>query len=126
MEFGSFEGTCKYCGFILPIMAADQKDADIKVGEGCDCGGYLREKRFINAKVLVDKYFGDACIEAGLRTVDVDVLPLLYKAVECVNSEKIKSVSIAITPSTKCAISMNAKESIRVERTDTHKFQGGA
>ena len=123
MEFDSFEGRCEYCGNIVPIMAADQKDADIKVAEDCSCDGSAKEKRFEDAKALIIKYFSDSCIDDGLRAADGKVVKLMYTAAELVNNGLIDKVSISVDSLTKCIISMSSKAIIKVQRIDVFKYE---
>lgn len=40
-----YEGICKYCGQITPVLANTQKEADMLVTEECDCTGADAKKR---------------------------------------------------------------------------------
>lgn len=40
MEMETYQGVCKYCGEIQPVMAMDQIDANEKISEECSCGGH--------------------------------------------------------------------------------------
>jgi hypothetical protein len=127
MEFNSFEGVCKHCGYKEFIMAGDQKDADIKIYENCSCGGHFKGKRLDRAKELIDNYFDWSCeVNDGLVPVDSDVLPLLHKAAELINAQIVDAVSVTITPAIKCSMSMTSKGVIKVRRVDTETFEGGA
>ncbi len=41
----TYEGRCKYCGEIQPVMTMDQIDADEKISECCKCDGANFEKK---------------------------------------------------------------------------------
>ena len=40
-----YEGICKYCGNIQPVLATDQEAANLIITERCDCGAADREKQ---------------------------------------------------------------------------------
>ena len=125
-EFGSFEGRCKYCGNIVHIMAADQKDADIKVMEDCSCYGHIKAKRLEGAKGLIDEYFSEKCIEEGFCAVDDKVVIFMHKAAEMVNEGLAGKMSITLSPLTRCVMSLNSKGVLKVQRVDSFKCEGGA
>lgn len=40
-----YEGICKYCGNIQPVLATNQEAANLIITERCDCGGAEREQQ---------------------------------------------------------------------------------
>ena len=38
-----FQGVCKHCGNIQPVLALDQNEADYLISMRCDCGAAERE-----------------------------------------------------------------------------------
>lgn len=48
----TYQGTCKYCGDIKPIMAESQEAADERVSNECSCGGKKLEE--IKARVMAN------------------------------------------------------------------------
>lgn len=48
----TYQGTCKYCGDIKPIVAESQEAADERVSNECSCGGKKLEE--IKARVMAN------------------------------------------------------------------------
>lgn len=51
----TYQGTCKYCGDIKPIMAQSQDAADERVSNECACGGAKLEE--IKARLMANINF---------------------------------------------------------------------
>ena len=51
----TYQGTCKYCGEVKPIMAESQEEADERVSKDCTCGGAKSEE--IKAKLMANINF---------------------------------------------------------------------
>lgn len=51
----TYQGTCKYCGNIKPIMAESQEAADERVSDECLCGSKRLEK--IKARLMANINF---------------------------------------------------------------------
>lgn len=43
----TYQGTCKYCGAVQPIMAVSQEAADEEMSNTCDCRGAEMEQKQI-------------------------------------------------------------------------------
>jgi len=84
IEMSNYEGTCRYCGEIQPILAVDQMDADVRISEKCSCGGYRREKRHTAMEDNIQAMFGAGCDGTLFKAVTEEQLDLINAAGEAV------------------------------------------
>ena len=122
IEMANFEGVCKYCGNMQPILAADQIDANLKISETCKCKGYLKEKQHDRMLKNIDQTFGAECQQFGLLPVSTGQLAAITDAAELVFKETIQMTAIGLFGST-AKISKSAKGAIKIERTFSTKVQ---
>ena len=115
-----FEGTCKYCGSVQPIMAADQIDADEKVSDDCECGGAeLDNKRKAMYKNL-DAVCGEDAVKAGMAPLDEEQMEIAKYVGNAVLKGQLTSASLKINNTT---LSFNiALDKLKVSRNKKIKF----
>lgn len=121
IEMNTFEGKCKYCGEIQPIMAMDQIDADEKISEKCSCGGAEMDRKEAALLENLKNTIGKGAPENGFTSVDPkqeDLITNMALAVLHGNLRqvtcKIKGATISITRTT---------GTVKVKRTDTKNMQ---
>lgn len=100
MEFDIFEGVCRYCGEINPIMAADQRDADLKISDKCSCGGVKIEKKIICLRKSIEEFCGNETKTANFAMVDRQVVEQLKNMGELVIKQKIQEITIKVNGET--------------------------
>jgi|GEM_PF-3476118 len=124
MEFQTLEGICKYCGNKQPVMAADQKDADIKITNECDCGGAKKEKTHKAMLKNLENTVGDKASEYGFREVSPQQRKAIDALAEAVFNEHIEKASINVDH-TVLTIAM-VKDKVRIIRKKTRvlEFEG--
>lgn len=88
----TYQGTCKYCGDIKPIMAESQEAADERVGNECACGGAKLEE--VKARLMANINFISRKNEkkALSQLVEEQVKLLKRTAAEIVDGNCYKAV----------------------------------
>lgn len=115
IEMTNLEGVCRFCGEYIPVLAADQKDADLKAEEHCNCGGLAKEKKHKAMLQNIENLFGDSCRKRGFEPVSEETLDVIKSAAEGVFTEAVLSVSIGLGGTT-AAVTFGKKQSIKVTR----------
>lgn len=124
MEFENYEGICKYCGNIQPVMAADQHDADEKISRDCECGKYEQEKQRKLLKNRAKELFGQEAIKSGFKAMEEETLIFLYEAIDAIVEQALDSISVNANGE-KVSIKAKANGKIEIERKKqmTGKFE---
>lgn len=122
IEMANYEGTCRYCGEIQPILAVDQMDADVKISEKCSCGGFRREKRHTAMEDNIKAMFGAGCDGTLFKAATEEQMDLINAAGEAVFEGHVASVSIGLGK-TAAKLSMTTKGNVKVERSFGAKIQ---
>ena len=117
IDFPRHEGTCRFCGSVIPVIGADKSDADLKASQECDCGGYKKEQKISGAKKSIQKLFGTECRADGFCPVSEKAIDLMGAVVEAIHAGAISSAALNICGA-KAALSVTAKGKIKVVRTD--------
>lgn len=121
IEMNTYEGECKYCGNIQPIMAMDQTDADEKISEDCTCGGAERERRKTVMIQNLENVIGKNAGESGFKQVEPEQ--------EGIITEMALNVFHGILRSANCKIGnsviniTNTAGKVKIKRTDTRKAE---
>ena len=118
VEMKTMEGTCRYCGTIQPVMAADQSDADNKISLDCPCGGAAKAKKRIHILDNIEAIAGDNAVKMGFSSVEGGTLSWLKRAGELVLEGKVDKVSVDIN-GTKVVLGITAKGDVKVKRNKT-------
>lgn len=118
VEMKALEGTCRYCGTIQPVMAADQTDADNKISADCPCGGAAKAKKRIHILENIDAIAGDNAVKMGFSSVEGGTLSWLKRTAELVLEGKADKVSVDID-GTKIVIGITSKGDVKVKRNKT-------
>jgi hypothetical protein len=115
IEMSNFEGICRFCGEHIPVLAADQKDADLKAEEYCNCGGFAKEKKHKAMMQNIENLFGDSCRKRGFEPVNTETLEIIKAAAEGVFTGAVLSVSIGLG-GTAATVTYGKKQSIKITR----------
>lgn len=106
---GTYEGICKYCGNVQPIMASSQEEADMLISKACSCNGAEAEDKFDrickNAKEITE----------GLEPAITDAMITLGRFIQYGIIDK---VTIKVQDAT-LTISTNAHDQIKFKRKET-------
>ncbi len=88
----TYQGACKYCGEIKPIMAESQAAADERVSNDCACGGAKLEE--IKARLMANiNFISRKNEEKALSQLTEEQVKLLKRAgAEIVNDNCNKAV----------------------------------
>jgi hypothetical protein len=104
-----YEGICKYCGQITPVLANTQKEADMLVTEECDCTGADAKKR----KEAVEKN-----AELIVENKDEDIINILRTAGMMILEGRINQLTLSVGE-VKYKVGENSKGQIKFTRTKT-------
>ena len=124
VEMNTYEGVCKYCGNVQPIMAMDQTDANEKISENCDCGGAELERKKQLLLQNIKKTIGRECVDFGLRQVSKEQEELITGMALAVLHGWIESASCKFEGTTVTIKETGGK--IKLQRTDTKKAERSA
>lgn len=106
---GTYEGTCKYCGSMQPILAVSQEEADNLISRTCSCDGAAEEER-------VDRICKNAEeISKGLEAPIKDILATIGCLVQqgVMNKATFKVENVTLT------VSINANDQVKFKRKET-------
>lgn len=114
----TYQGTCKYCGEIKPIMAESQVVADERVSNDCACGGAKLEE--IKARLMANiNFISRKNEEKALSQLTEDQVKMLKRAgAEIVNGNIDKA---AFDFGNSKVTIWNAGEKYKVKRTATRE-----
>lgn len=121
---GSRTGYCRFCGQTGMVRVLDGWDQeDIDDAATCQCGcdrakKYAESKeRVLKAKKRINELFGSS----AEKPVENDVVELMLSTVDAIEEKYMKGITIDIGQGVKAKVSKMAKESIKVERSETSK-----
>lgn len=120
MEMDTYQGECKYCGNIQPVMAMDQIDANEKISEECSCGGAELERRQDTLMKNIRETVGEEAPSFGFSQVTPEQEELIRELAMSVLHGKISAVSLKIGST---RISISGIGEITIKRTDTKNKQ---
>lgn len=117
-------GYCRFCGqagIIRPLKHWSQEDVDEAVTCRCECDEakkYAESKeRVQKAKNRITELFGTH----AERPIDQDVVTVMLNVVDAIEARHMKGITIDVGQGVRAKVSKMAKESIKVERTETSK-----
>jgi len=116
-----FDGRCKFCGRIQPIMAMDQIDANEKITDECPCGKAVMERKEKSLYQKLSFAIGDDAEKAGLQRVSPEQEELITKAALAVLYEVMDKVTFKVDGMT-VSITGSA-EKVKVKRDDKRTTQ---
>ncbi|MDD2218242.1 MAG: hypothetical protein PHX63_07435 [Eubacteriales bacterium] len=96
----TYQGICRYCGEIQPVMAVDQVDADNKISDTCACGGATTEKRRKAMNKNIEKICGSGAVGCGFYEVEPYTREIINKAAEAVLLGHISAAGLELEDST--------------------------
>lgn len=124
IEMNTYEGTCRYCGNIQPVMAMDQNDADEKISEECSCGGAELEKRKKRLLQNLQETVGADAVNFGYSQVSPEQEELITSMALDVLHGRIESASCKFGGT---SISIRSTgDKVKIQRTDTRKSEKSA
>ena len=120
-----YTGTCKFCGQMGTANGkAGLSETEINelITYHCGCEKakeYAKQKEQIQkAKARISETFGPA---AGEKALDENIVENLVSFVDIIAEKKTQSVTVDMGRGLKARVSRTAKDSIKVERTETVK-----
>ena len=113
----TFEGICKFCGSVQPIMADSQEEANELVSKGCTCTGAEREEKKEKLRQAIDDVTGEGSTVYGMRPMSEQVVDLLQQAGLMVMDGKISKVAVSIE-GVNITINLSSKGQTKVKRTE--------
>lgn len=119
IEMNTYEGECKYCGNIQPIMAMDQVDANEKISEDCACMGAELERRKAALMQNLENTIGKNAGESGFKQVGSPQEGIITEMALNVFHGTLQSAACKIGNSTINITSSAGK--VKIKRTDTRK-----
>ena len=117
----TYQGTCKYCGSVQPIIAESQMAADAIIERKCDCGGYVREGRLLQLKEALKGTVGEECSIYDLQPLEEAVVDFLHKAGVMVFDNRIQKIAVDVD-GVSIRISVNTKGVVKVDRKESRKI----
>lgn len=124
-------GTCNYCGQIH-FIGCSESDSETQCNKTatylCDCPDAKHERKIqdqiTTSKDRVSKLFGDKSKEYGFAPIENEkTLTMLNNAVENIAYGYAISVTFQLGAGCKAKTTLTPKGKIKVERTDTAKYQ---
>lgn len=124
-------GACIFCGQanwnVNYDDCTDQDESDGLATRNCTCpDGKRAANRFEEirkSKERIINLFGGEAEALGLNPVKSNIIDIMNAAVELIVHGEALNLSMQITGTTKTKISITAKDTVRVERTETNKYQ---
>lgn len=114
----TYQGTCKYCGEVKPIMAESQDAADERVSKDCTCGGAKLEE--LKARLMANINFIARKNESkALSQLSEEQIKMLKRAGSAIIDGNLDK-AIFDFGSSKVTI-WNAGEKYKVKRTTTRE-----
>ena len=114
----TYQGTCKYCGEVKPIMAESQDAADERVSKDCTCGGAkleeLKARLMANINFIARRNEGKA-----LNQLSEEQVKMLKRAGSAI-VDGILDKAVFDFGISKVTI-WNAREKYKVKRTTTRE-----
>lgn len=117
-------GYCKFCGqsgIIYAPKTRSQEEVNEAATCRCECDEakkYAESKeRVQKAKNRITELFGSN----AERPIDQDVVTIMLDVVDAIEARHMKGVTIDVGQGVRAKVSKMAKESIKVERTETSK-----
>lgn len=117
-------GYCRFCGqarMVHTLTGWSQEDVDEAVTCKCECDAakkYAESKeRIQKAKSRITELFGNT----AERPIDQDVVTVMLNVVDAIEAKHMKGITIDVGQGVKAKVSKMAKESIKVERSETSK-----
>lgn len=106
---GTYEGICKYCGSMQPVMARDQAEADMLISRMCTCKGAeeqdKRDRICANASEITEGL--DPAITSMMATIGCFVQSgIISKA-----TIKVENITLNV--------SINANDQVKFKRKET-------
>jgi len=131
-DYACPHGICPFCG--QGNIALDYEDCDTQAERDhaamlrCHCTDAViaaaKEKRIEKAQERIQRLFGSGARELGFRPIQGDsIFILMNLIVEQIANYEIQSATIQISSKTKAKIATTSKGIIKVERTETSKYQ---
>ena len=117
----TYQGVCKHCGLIQPVMAESQEAADAIIARKCSCGGYEREGRLLQLKEALLGTVGEDCSIYDLQPLEEDVVDFLYAAGVLVVENRMQKISVEVD-GTAIKIGVNAKGAVKVTRGESRRI----
>lgn len=117
-------GYCRFCGQAGIIHAREEwSQAEVDEAATCKCEcdeakKYAESKeRVQKAKNRINELFGDN----AERPIDTDVVEVMLKTADAIEARHMKGIIIDVGMGVKAKVAKMAKESIKVERSETSK-----
>lgn len=117
-------GYCRFCGqagMVHALSGWDQDQVDEAVTRKCECDEakkYAESKeRVLKAKNRITELFGSG----AERPIDQNVVTVMLNVVDAIEARSMKGITIDVGQGVRAKVSKMAKESIKVERTETSK-----
>lgn len=117
----TYQGVCKHCGWIQPVMAESQEAADAIIARKCSCGGDAREGCLQQLNEALRSTVGEDCSVYDLQPMEEDVVDFLYAAGILVVDNRIQKISVDVDGAA-IKISVNAKGVVKVTRGESRRI----
>lgn len=120
-EMEMLNGTCPYCGQVISVKAMDQRDADLKAADKCNCEKAARARQYKRANSCLQQLIaGERCRAAGFVELSEKQIQLASLALESVCKDDVASVQINLVDS---VLKVAAKAEGKIAVTRTKKVQ---
>lgn len=113
----TFEGICKFCGSMQPVMAESQEEANVLVSKSCTCAGAEWEEKKEKLRQAIDDVAGEGCTIYGMRPMSEPVADMLQEAGVQVMNGKISKVTVGVD-GVNITINLSSKGQVKVKRTE--------
>ena len=115
VEMDSLYGTCRYCGQMKMVKAADKQDADIKVTKECTCPDARLERKRVQIRTMIMDLCGAGGAQRGFMELTDEQKNAVIMLAEMVESGRAISVSLRMADSA-IKLSTDADGSLKFRR----------
>ena len=115
IEMDSFYGTCKFCGQMKMVDAADEEDANVKVTNSCSCPDARLMRKRKQIRTLITQICGEEGAKRGFEQLDSEQMTIVIQLAEMVESGHVISVNLRMADSA-IKLSTNADGILKFRR----------
>lgn len=113
----TYEGVCRYCGNIEPVMAGSQEEADNIISKTCTCSGAVLADRQEQLIQNLEMTIGPACEDAGFDAFEAELVSAISIIARFVLIDSLQSVTVT-HGNTTLKITINTKGQVKVSRAE--------
>lgn len=115
-EMETMNGVCPYCGQILMVKAMDQRDADLKAADKCDCSGAVVARAKAKALDKLESLIGDDAVNEGYKMLTFEQQEFARMALAAVCEGLAAKIAVNMGDSV-FKVGLSGEDNIKLSRT---------